>query len=77
MKLSFTKKEIEELYENIYFSEFQKRILEYRLLDYSIIKISDIEHCSMSTINREIRKIKDKIIKYKENDIFLKQNRDL
>lgn len=77
MKLSFTKKEIEELYENIYFSEFQKRILEYRLLDYSIIKISDIEHCSMSTINREIRKIKDKIIKYKENDIFLTQNRDL
>lgn len=77
MKLSFAKKEIEELYDSIYFSEFQKRILEYRLLDYSIIKISDIEHCSMSTINREIRKIKDKIIKYKENDIFLTQNRDL
>lgn len=75
MKFDFTKKEVNILYDNIYFNDFQKRILEYRLLDYSIIKIADIEHCSISTINREIKKIKDKITKYIEqggSDIYLK-----
>lgn len=66
MKFNFTKNEVKELYDNIYFSDIQKRILEYRLLDYSIVKISDIEHCSVSTINREIRKIKYKIEKYNQ-----------
>lgn len=66
MKFNFTKNEVKELYDNIYFSDIQKRILEYRLLDYSIVKISDIEHCSVSTINREIRKIKYKIKKYNQ-----------
>lgn len=66
MKFNFTKNEVKELYDSIYFSDIQKRILEYRLLDYSIVKISDIEHCSVSTINREIRKIKYKIKKYNQ-----------
>ena len=41
----------------------QERIFEYRLKDYSITKMSMLEHCSESTISREIKKIKKKIRK--------------
>lgn len=63
LKFDFTKQEVEEIKSKVYFSELQERIFEYRLLEYSITKISILEHCSESTINREIRKIKKKIMK--------------
>ena len=62
-KLDFTRKELEEILSKIYINDFQKRILEYRMLGYSIVKMSMLEHCSESTIKREIRKIKNKIYK--------------
>lgn len=40
-----------------------KRIFDYRLKEYSITKMSMLENCSESTINREIKKIKRKISK--------------
>lgn len=63
MKLDFTKQEISDIKSKIYLSELQERILEYRLKEYSITKMSMLENLSESTINREIKKIKKKIMK--------------
>lgn len=63
LKLEFTKQEVEELKSKIYLTDLQKRIFEYRLREYSITKMSMLENCSESTINREIKKIKKKIMK--------------
>ena len=63
MKFEFTKQEVEEIKSKIYLSEIQERIFEYKLKEYSITKMSMLEHCSESTINREIRKNKKKIMK--------------
>ena len=62
-KLNLTKQEIEDLKAKVYLSEMQERILEYRLKDYSIAKMSQLENCSESTISREILKLKNKIAK--------------
>jgi len=62
-KLEFTKQEIEDIKSKIYFSDIQERIIEYRLKEFSITKMAQLENCSEATINREIRKIKDKINK--------------
>lgn len=63
LKLEFSKPEVEYIKSKIYLSEMQERILEYRLREYSITKMSMLEHCSESTISREIKKIKKKIMK--------------
>lgn len=62
-KFDFTKTEVEEIKSKIYLNEFQERILEYRIKEYSIAKMSILENCSESTISREIKKIKNKIKK--------------
>ena len=41
----------------------QERIIKYRQDEISITRMSMIENCSESTINREIKKIKKKIMK--------------
>lgn len=63
MKLEFTKQEADYIKSKIYLSEIQERIFEYRLKEWSITKMAMKENCSESTINREIRKIKKKIMK--------------
>jgi len=63
MKLDFTKQEISDIKSKIYLSELQERILEYRLKEYSITKMSMLENCSERTISRELNKIKKKILK--------------
>ena len=62
-RFDFTKAEVEEIKSKIYLNEFQERILEYRIKEYSIAKMSILENCSESTISREIKKIKNKIKK--------------
>ena len=62
-KLNFSKNEIADIKSKIYLSEFQERILEYRSKEMSITKMAMLENCSESTINREIKKIKNKIKK--------------
>ena len=62
-KLEFTKREVEEIKGKIYLSELQERIFEYRLKEYSIAKMAMLENVSESTINRELRKVKRKIMK--------------
>ena len=63
LKLNFTKAELQEIKNKIYLSEIQERIIEYRLKEYSRVKMAEIEHCSIQTIDREISKIAKKIMK--------------
>ena len=63
LKLSFTKAELQEIKDKVYLSEMQERIIEYRLKEYSRVKMATEEHCSLSTIDREISKISKKIMK--------------
>lgn len=62
-KISFTKKEIEQIKDKIYLSDIQERILEYRLKEYSRTKMAQLENTSVSTIDREIKKLVAKIMK--------------
>ena len=62
-KLSFTKQEIEDIKNKVYLSEIQERILEYRLKEYSRIQMADKEKTSVATIDREIKKLVNKIKK--------------
>ncbi len=63
LKLNFTKAELNSLKEKIFLSEIQERIIEYRLKDYSRVKMAQLESCSVQTIDREISKLAKKIIK--------------
>ena len=63
LKLNFTKAELREIKDKIYLSEIQERIIEYRLKEYSRVKMADLENCSIQTIDREISKIAKKILK--------------
>lgn len=62
-KLEFTKQEVNIIKSKIYLSELQERILDYRLKEYSITKMALLENVSESTINRELKKVKKKIMK--------------
>jgi len=61
-KPELTKQDIETIKQKIYLTEIQQRILEYRMKEYSIAKMSILEHVSERTISREITKLKKKII---------------
>lgn len=63
LKLEFTNDEINYIKSKIHFTELQERIMGYRQEEYSITKMAMLESCSESTINREIKKIKKKIMK--------------
>jgi IS30 family transposase len=63
LKLEFTKQEVDEIKSKIYLSEIQERIFEYRLEEYSITKMAMLENVSESTITRELKKLRKKIIK--------------
>ena len=62
-RLEFTKQEVDEIKSKIYLSELQEKIFEYRLKEYSITKMATLENCSESTISRELKKVKKKIMK--------------
>ena len=63
LKLNFTKTELENIKSKIYLSDIQERIIEYRLKEYSRVKMAELENCSVQTIDREINKIAKKIMK--------------
>lgn len=63
LKLNFTKAELDELKSKIFLSEIQERIIEYRLKEYSRVKMAQLENCSVQVIDREINKLAKKIIK--------------
>lgn len=63
LKINLTKEELQNILDKTYFSDMQERIIIYRIKDLSIIQMADLEHCSPSKINKEIRKIKCKLEK--------------
>ena len=63
LKFEFTQQEVNDIKNKIYLSEIQERIFEYRLKEYSITKMAMLENVSESTINRELKKIKKKIMR--------------
>ena len=63
LKFEFTNQEIELIKSKIHFTPMQCRIIDYRLDEYSIVKMAMLENCSEATISREIKKIKKKIKK--------------
>lgn len=65
LTINLTREELKSVLEKAYFSDIQERIIVYRMRDLSIVQMSDLEHCSPSKINKEIRKIKHKIEKIK------------
>ena len=62
-KLDLTKEEVEDLKSKVYLTELQERLLEYRLKEYTITKMAQLENCSEPTISRELLKLKNKISK--------------
>lgn len=63
LKISFVAEELMELQKKIHFTPLQKRIIQYRLDEIERVKMAELEHCSVQTIDREIKKIADKIKK--------------
>lgn len=63
LRLDFTTEELNSIKEKIHFTPLQERIISYRQNEYSITKMAMIEKCSESAINRQIKKIKKKIIR--------------
>lgn len=63
LKLNFTKDELNALKEKLFLSEIQERIIEYRLKEYSRVKMAQLENVSIQTIDREINKLAKKILK--------------
>ena len=63
LKFEFTKEEVNDIKNKIYLSDMQERIFEYRLKEYSITKMAQLENVSESTVSRELNKIKKKIAK--------------
>ena len=63
LRIDFTNKELEDIKSKIHFTERQIRIISYRQDEWSLVKMADEEKCDISTISREIKKIKKKIMK--------------
>jgi IS30 family transposase len=63
LRIDFTNEELDKIKSKIHFTPLQERIINYRLDEYSITKMAMEENCSESTISREIKKIKKKIMK--------------
>lgn len=63
LKISFVAEELIELQKKIHFTPLQKRIIQYRLDEMSRVQMADKEKVSVPTIDREIKKIADKIAK--------------
>lgn len=61
MKLNYTRKEVDYIKDQLFFTDEEEEILMYWLLDYSIVKIADILHLSTSTVSRRKNSIKEKL----------------
>lgn len=59
----FTKEEYEQLKEELMLDEELSKILEMKIKNYSITKMSIELNMSVSSINRRIKRLKKKIMK--------------
>ena len=63
LKIAFGEEELLGLLKKVHFTPFQKRIIQYRLDEVERVRMADLENVSVQTIDREIKKIADKIKK--------------
>ncbi len=63
MSFDFTKEEYEQLKEELMLDEELSKILEMKIKNYSITKMSFELNMSTSSVNRRIKKLKKKIMK--------------
>lgn len=63
MKFDFTKEEYEHLKEQLMLDEELSKILEMKIKNYSITKMSIELNMSVSSVNRRIKRLKKKIMK--------------
>lgn len=47
--------------DEIHFTPMQKRIIGYRMDEETRVRMAELENCSCTTIDRELKEIKDKI----------------
>jgi hypothetical protein len=71
LRISFTKKELEELLDAVHFTPLQRRIIEYRLDEKTRVEMADKENCSVSTIDREIKDIAIKVRKAYDSNLIV------
>lgn len=71
-RFEFTKKEIADIKSKIYLNEEEEKILDMKLLDYSITKMANEMNMSEASISRRIKRIKEEhSIKHSASDIYL------
>jgi DNA-binding CsgD family transcriptional regulator len=63
LKFDFTNDELDYIKSKIHFTPRQIRIIRYRRDELSLLEMAELEHCDVSTISRELRKIKHKIMR--------------
>lgn len=63
IKFEFTNDELDYIKSKIHFTPRQIRIIGYRLDELSLLQMAELEHCDVSTISRELKKIKIKIMR--------------
>lgn len=63
MSFDFTKEEYEQLKEQLMLDEELSKILEMKIKNYSITKMSIELNMSVSSVNRRIKRLKKKIMK--------------
>ena len=57
--------------EVIHFTPMQKRIIAYKLDEETRVKMAELENVSVSTIDREIKKVANKIKTAYENNLIV------
>lgn len=72
LKIPFAKQELEIILAKVHFTPMQKRIINYRLNNESRVKMADLENVSVSTIDRELKRISTKINYVYDNNLIEK-----
>ncbi len=72
LKIPFAKQELEIILAEVHFTPMQKRIINYRLNNESRVKMADLENVSVSTIDRELKRISTKINYVYDNNLIEK-----
>lgn len=63
LRFEFTTQELDLIKSKIHFTPRQIRIIDYRMDELSLVQMAQKEICDVSTISREIKKIKKKIMR--------------
>lgn len=63
LRFEFTTEELNLIKSKIHFTPRQLRIIDYRMDELSLVQMAQKEICDVSTISRELNKIKKKIMR--------------